>query len=80
MPLAYVFGMTFDWGAHRVHRNDECGVQKEVVTKRKRHGDYYGGWESGEVYFYLDRDERQFRTVDQLYVAYMERVCGDVSV
>lgn len=75
-PLEYSQGMTGDWGARRLYRNNDLRIQKEVLTKRKRHGDIYGGWKDGEVYFFLDGDEREFRTVDQLYVAYMENVCG----
>ena len=76
MPLQYTMGMTFDWGAQRMHRNEELGVQKETVTERNVAGDIYSGWKDGTVAFFLDGDERQFDTVDQVYVAYMEKVCG----
>ena len=75
-PLKYTLGTCGDWGAHRAYRNEELGIQKEVVTKRKRPGDIYGGWEEGKVYFYLDRDPREFRSSAELYVAWMERACG----
>lgn len=76
LPFQYKMGMSFDWGAHRVHRNDEHGLQMEYVTKRQRHGDIYSGWQEQETTYFLDGDERQFDTPDQLYVAYMEQVCG----
>lgn len=76
LPMTYVLGTTGDWGAHRAYRNDECKLQREVVTKRKRHGDIYGGWKDGEIYYYLDGDQNTYRTTDQVYVAYMEKVCG----
>lgn len=75
-PLQYTQGMTFDWGAMRLHRNEELGIQKETVTKRKRKGDIYSGWREPSIAFFLDGDERQFDTPDQLYVAYMEKACG----
>lgn len=79
LPLTYTGGMTGDWGAHRAYRNEDAKLQKEVVTKRKRHGDIYGGWKDGDVYYYLDGDSNTYRTLDQVYLAYMERVCGGAA-
>ena len=76
LPFRYTLGMSFDWGAQRMHRNDEYGLQIEHVTKRKRHGDIYSGWRKQETTYFLDGDDRQFETSDQLYVAYMEKACG----
>ncbi len=76
LPFSYRLGFSGDWGAQWAYRNDECGVQIEVRTKRKRHGDIYGGWKPEERFYFLDWDERQFNTLDQVYVAYMEKVCG----
>jgi len=75
LQLEYTFGMCFDWGAHRMYRQNDIGMQKEVVTKRNRKNDIYSGWKDGEVYFYLDGDENTYRTADQVYVAYMEKAC-----
>jgi hypothetical protein len=33
-------------------------------------------WGTGSVYYFLDGDPRQFDAIDQVYVAYMEKVCG----
>ena len=76
LPMIYTFGLNGDHGAQRMYRNEGAGLQKEVFTKRKVFGDIYSGWHDGEVYFYLDGDERTFRTPDQVYVAYMEHACG----
>ena len=76
MPLTYTMGLVGDVEAQRLYRNEELGLQKEVYTKRAKPGDVYGGWLDGEVYYYLDGDERCFRTVADLYVGYMENVCG----
>lgn len=75
-PLTYTLGTAGDWGAHRAYRNEELGIQKETATKRRVYGDIYGGWRASEVYFFVDGDPRQFRTVADLYVAWMEKVCG----
>ena len=74
-PLTYKLGMTGDWGAHRLFRNDELGIQQETITQRKRHGDIYSGWRTAKTYFFLDGDPREFTTVADLYVAWMARVC-----
>lgn len=76
LPLQYTLGFSGDGGAQRMYRNEEIGLQKEVHTKRKHHGDIYGGWCDPVVAYFLDGDERKFDTPIQVYVAYMEKVCG----
>lgn len=77
VPLTYTHGIRFTWGALRLHRNDELGIQRSVVTHLKVKGDIYSGWEDSHVSYFLADDEREFETSDQLYVAYMEKVCGE---
>ena len=69
----YIMGMTFDHGAQRIYCNDEHGLQHEIHTKRNKRS---GKWHSEKICWFLDGDSREFETVDQLYVAYMEKVCG----
>ena len=76
LPLQYTLGFSGDDGAQRMYRNEDIGLQKEVHTKRKRHGDIYGGWRDPVVAYFLDGDDRKFDTSDQVYVAYMEIICG----
>lgn len=76
LQFTYTLGVNYDWGAQRVYRNEDCGVQMEHVTKRNRHGDIYSGWQEQQTAYFLDGDERQFNEPDQVYVAYMEKVCG----
>lgn len=75
-PLQYALGFTGDAGATRFYRNEELRIQKEVHTKRKIKGDIYSGWKEPVIAYFLDGDDREFQTVDQLYVAYMEKACG----
>lgn len=75
-PMTYSMGLVGDWGAQRMYRNNDLGIQYEVLTRRKRSGDIYSGWKEGKVYFYLDRDPRQFANAAELYEAWMARVCG----
>ena len=77
LPFVYTQGLSFDWGAQRMYRNEEFGFQIEVVTKRQHYGDIYGGWGEEKRSYFLDGDVREFATGDQLYVAYMEKVCGE---
>ena len=63
-------------GAQRMYRNEQIGLQVEVITKRIIHDDIYSGWHPEKRHYFLDNDNRQFDTADQVYVAYMEKVCG----
>jgi hypothetical protein len=73
MPLTYTYGINGDAGASRLYRNEDLGIQMEVHTKRKRKGDIYSGWEEGAVSYFLDGDDREFKSVDDLYGAWSER-------
>lgn len=76
-PLTYHMGMSGDWGAQRMYRNNELGIQREVHTKRKRYGDIYSGWHNGEVSYFLDGDPNEYKCAAELYVAWMAKVCGE---
>lgn len=66
LPTTYVRGMAGEWGAHRVYRNDEHGLQVEVITGRTRSGT----WTKGQRYYFLDGDDREFESVEACYQAY----------
>lgn len=76
-PLTYTAGMVGDWGARRMYRNSELGIQKEVHTKRRVAGDIYSGWREGKVHLFMDNDEREFANTAELYEAWMTRHFGD---
>lgn len=81
LPFKYCLGFQADWGAQRMYRNEQVGLQIEIITKRKKKGDIYSGWKPEERFFYLDADEKAglnhcYNTIDQAYVSYMEYACG----
>jgi hypothetical protein len=58
---------------HYLHRfNPSTGVNKITITKVKKEG----GFSISLSHYYLPDDKRTFTTADQVYVAYMEYVCG----
>tara|TARA_R110000868_G_C10737204_1_gene752081 strand:+ start:359 stop:622 length:264 start_codon:yes stop_codon:yes gene_type:complete len=73
LRFEYTLGMTFDNGAQRMYRNDEHSIQVEVYTDRNKRT---GEWGEEKRYWFFDGDPRAFETIDQCYVAYMEKVCG----
>lgn len=66
LDLTYVSGMSGEWGAHRVYRNNEHGLQVEVVTAKTETGQ----WRKGQRYYFLDGDDREFETPEAAYNAY----------
>jgi hypothetical protein len=78
IPFKYVFGMTGDVCAARRYVNEEHGLVKEVVTKRKKSGDIYSGWKTPEVCFFMTDDPLDvwYPNGAMLYEAYMHKVCG----
>jgi hypothetical protein len=71
-PMDLVMHMSAE-KEHYLHRcNREIGVTKIVITKVKKNG----GFGKSYTAYMLDDDKRNFTTSDQVYVAYMEQVCG----
>jgi len=58
---------------HYLHRfNPSTGVNKIVITPVKKNREFG----KPKVFYYLPDDNRTFHTADEVYVAYMEIVCG----
>ena len=58
---------------HYLHRyNPSTQVQKVVITPVRKNGEFG----KAKSFYYLPNDDRTFHTADQIYVAYMEIVCG----
>lgn len=58
---------------HYLHRHAKSvGVSKFVITRVKK----TGGFGKTYVTYILKDDDRVFNEPDQVYLAYMERVCG----
>ena len=73
LPMQYTMGLRLEKSARRMFRNNEVGLQKEIVTP---YNPITETWGIGRTYYFLDDDKRCFDAVDQVYVAYMEKVCG----
>lgn len=73
LPFTYTIGIRTSSYAVRHYQNQTYGLVKEVRTPyNKRKGD----WGTPSIYWFMQDDKRNFMTFDQLYVAYMEKVCG----
>jgi hypothetical protein len=58
---------------HYLHRFARTvGVSKIVITRVGK----YGGFGKSYTTYYLEGDKRNFTEPDQVYLAYMEKVCG----
>ena len=58
---------------HYLHRHaSDVGVSKIIITRVKKHG----GFGKSYTTYHLKDDKRVFNEPDQVYLAYMERVCG----
>lgn len=73
LPMQYTMGLRLEKSARRMFRVNCIGLQKEIVTPYNPKTDKWG---VGRTYYFLDNDKRCFDSVDQVYVAYMEKVCG----
>lgn len=73
LPLTYTQGIRFDTCAIRQYNNMEYKFGKEVNTPFTERN---WTWGKPQVVYFLHNDKRNFDTPDQLYVAYMEKVCG----
>ena len=73
LPLTYTQGITTTNYAIRHYKNQTYNIVKEVLTPYKSR---LGEWGQPIVFYFMPDDKRNFMTIDQLYVAYMEKVCG----
>ena len=73
LPLLYTTGVRASKYAIRLYHNAECNIAKQVTTP---FNELTYSWGNPSVIYFMPSDERNFDTVDQLYLAYMEKVCG----
>ena len=72
LPMTLAMHMSGD-REHYLHRyNPSTGVNKVVITPVNKNG----GFGTPQAFYYLPNDPRTFHTADQIYLAYMEIVCG----
>jgi predicted Rdx family selenoprotein len=57
---------------HYLHRyNRETNVNKVVITRKKKNG----GFGKSSIIYYFPNEVENYKTADQIYLAYMEKVC-----
>jgi hypothetical protein len=64
----YVSGGHGSSHGHRVYRDEKLKVQCELVTKRRKNGEY----KSGECSYYIDGDPREFDSETEMLRALLE--------
>ena len=73
LPMTYTQGIRTNTYAVRHYQNQTYGIVKEVLTpydiKKCK-------WGIPLIYWFMPDDKRDFMSFDQLYIAYMEKVCG----
>jgi hypothetical protein len=74
LPFKYRTGMRSDTRAHRAYRNDEYGLQKEVITKYNKKK---MEWGVGKVHYFIDGDPKEYLTVEEYYEAYVRKFEAD---
>ena len=72
LPMVLYIHLSGDKEHYLQRYNPSTGVNKIVVTPVKRNGEFG----KAKTYYFLHEDKRTFQTADQVYVAYMEIVCG----
>lgn len=73
LPMQYTWGLSLETGAFRQHSNLQIGLIREMYTPRNPDT---GKWGKGKIWFCLKGRKEIYKTPDQVYVAYMEKVCG----
>ena len=53
---------SFEDGGSSLYRDEALKCQMEIHTKKNKHGE----WGKGKRYFFIDGDEREFRTIEAL--------------
>lgn len=69
----FIRSMGFSDHHHAVFRNDEFGVQRETITRKNHWGEFL----KPKNFFFIDNDEREFLTEEELIDAYNEKFPRD---
>lgn len=73
LPMVYSFGLSLDTGSFRQYTHLPTGVSRETYTVRNQMTQKFG---RTKTWFYIKGEKEVYHTADQVYVAYMEKVCG----
>ncbi len=72
LPMTLAIHINGDREHYLQRYNPSTNVQQVVVTPVRKNGEFG----KAKSFYYLPDDPRTFQTADQVYVAYMEYVCG----
>ena len=69
----FLRSMAFSDHHHALSRNDELGVQRETITRKGANGEFKGA----KSFYFIDNDDREFLSEDELIEAYNEKFPRD---
>ena len=72
LPMTLGLHISSDLEHYLQRYNPSTNVQKVTITPVKKNGEFG----KPKSFYFLPDDKRTFTTADQVYVAYMEIVCG----
>ena len=76
LPISAGWRFSLDSGSLTYYANKSVGLTISIFTPLKRKGDIYSGWGKSIRRYYLEGNDKVYETSDQVYVAYMKKVCG----
>lgn len=69
----FIRSMGFSDHHHSAHRNEELGVQWETITPQTKEGHF----KKPKHFFFIDNDDREFLSEEELIEAYNEKFPRD---
>lgn len=74
LPFKYKTGVRYEKSAHRAYRNDEYGLQKELIT---RFNSKTNEWKEGKLYYFIDGDPNEYTDINLFYGAFLYKYDAD---
>ena len=74
LPFVYRTGVRYTKSAQRLYRNDEYGLQKELIT---RFNTKKQEWGTGKVFYFVDGDPNEYTDIETFYGAFLYKYDAD---